>query len=364
MSSFSQQICDKFFKFLNNYRKNPKSITRTMNAFKLGLSRFKSKQNSEFAESIDSFRETLDSRPECVEMELNPTLCEYAEKEINSIKPKEELKFIEFGEDIKEKIPPEYEDEECVIIKDDYVADAERFLIKILINKEDTERVGRNLLNDDSYTQVGVFFKEVERKEGIICAIFAKNKVEPKKEEEVKKVEEEEEEEIKPVRGAMKRRNKKEEEPKVELPEGDLTELKMAFDLFDLDKAGQIDTLETFKMINDLGYNEQNPELFNIMKDLKREGRIVDWPTFASFVNKRVSDSETRKGLRNIFNCYVDDSENETISLPALKKICINLNEDDLQGEVEKLLDLKGGNIRLTFDEFYEFMNDINNKDE
>ena len=133
---------------------------------------------------------------------------------------------------------------------------------------------------------------------------------------------------------------------------------------FDVYKNGTIDTKDTVKTMIEIGFEDKNPELFKMMNDLQDLGNTVDWPTFAWHVVKRITDKDSKQGLRTIFNLYVDDTDDKTISLDSLKLICKRLNENKCKKEVDKLLDGPGSKSRLTFDEFYEFMKNRENDDE
>lgn len=324
----NEEFKKKFIKTLNLFRKKPTSIIQMMEIFKIGFLRLSRKSiNQDFATSIDEFKEILKNFKPLKELDLNDRLSEYAEKYIDGCDPDEDdVQMYMTGKKVLDKIPEEYINEDCVIVHDNLVTDPEQFLIKMLLNIEDEEKFGRKLLRDPSYTQVGVSYKLTEPSFGIICLIFAKNYA--KKEESV-----------------------------VELPEGDLTELKQAFDLFDVQEIGKIspkDTLEAMKAIN---FNEKNPELYDIMEELIDAGTLVDFPTFAWHIVDRISDKNSKKGLRRIFNLFVDDHEANTISLGALKKICKRLKEKNAEREVDNLINGPNSGATLTFDEFYQFMN-------
>lgn len=324
----SEEFQGKFIKTLNLFRKKPTSIIQMMEVFKIGFLRLSRKSvNQNFASTIDEFKEILKNFSPLKEMYLNERLSEYAEKIVESYdEDEEDLPLYTKGKQVLDKIPEEYTNEDCVIVQDTLVSDPEQFLIKMLLNIEDEEKFGRKLLRDPNYTQVGVYYKLTEPSFGALCLIFAKKYA--KKEESV-----------------------------MELPEGDLSELKQAFDLFDVQEIGKIspkDTLEAMKAIN---FNERNPELYEIMEELIDAGTLVDWPTFAWHIVDRISDKNSKKGLRRIFNLFVDDQDEGTISLGALKKICKRLKEKNAEREVDILLDGPNSGARLTFEEFYQFMN-------
>ena len=68
-----------------------------------------------------------------------------------------------------------------------------------------------------------------------------------------------------------------------------------------------------------------------------------------------ISDKSSDEGLRVIFELFVDDHVDDTVSLMNLKRIVEELQEEKGIEQVKKLLLLKGAsNARLTFPEFVD----------
>ena len=142
------------------------------------------------------------------------------------------------------------------------------------------------------------------------------------------------------------------------LPNVDLTELKQAFDLFDVNHEEEISPKDTVEAMKSLGYDKKNPELYRIMKELDTPyNATIDFPLFANHIVNAITDKYSEDGIRTIFNLFVDDPREDTISILNLKKIIEELGEKPSQAEIDRLLDIKGSvNAKLTFDEFYDFM--------
>ena len=107
-----------------------------------------------------------------------------------------------------------------------------------------------------------------------------------------------------------------------------------------------------------LGYDKKNPELYRIMKELDTpENDTIDFPLFANHIVNAITDKYSEDGIRTIFNLFVDDPNEGTISILNLKKIIEELGERQSQAEIDRLLEIKGSvNAKLTFEEFYDFM--------
>ena len=94
------------------------------------------------------------------------------------------------------------------------------------------------------------------------------------------------------------------------------------------------------------------------MKELDTPNNVtIDFPLFANHIVNAISDKYSEDGIRTIFNLFVDDPREDTISILNLKKIIEELDEKPSQAEINRLLEIKGSvNAKLTFDEFYDFM--------
>ena len=88
------------------------------------------------------------------------------------------------------------------------------------------------------------------------------------------------------------------------MPQGDLTELKQAFDLFDRDGSQTIKIEEVITAMKSMKFDETNPVLYEILNELTDKS-TVSWPKFACHVIKRLSDRKTEDGLKTIFDCLL-----------------------------------------------------------
>jgi Ca2+-binding EF-hand superfamily protein len=145
------------------------------------------------------------------------------------------------------------------------------------------------------------------------------------------------------------------------LPESDLSKLKQDFDLFDVNHEEEISPKDTVEAMKSLGYDKKNPELYRIMKELDTpDNETIDFPLFANHIINSITDKYSEDGIRTIFNLFVDDPREDTVSIINLKKIIEELGEEPSQREIDRLLEIKGSvNAKLTFDEFLDFMRKV-----
>ena len=222
-------------------------------------------------------------------------------------------------------VPRHYLKENPVLICDDGAEEPYEVINKFLLNKIDTRQCWRKTLCSSDYTQIGLAHTQKDGDNFVIC-IFAYKKA--KKHSDMA------------------------------LPEGDLSELKQAFDLFDVNHEEEISPKDIVEAMKSLGYDKKNPELYRIMKELDTpENETIDFPLFANHIISSITDKYSEDGIRTIFNLFVDDPREDTISIINLKKIIEELGEKPSQQEINRLLEIKGSvNAKLTFDEFLDFM--------
>ena len=106
-----------------------------------------------------------------------------------------------------------------------------------------------------------------------------------------------------------------------------LEEIRKAFDLFDVDGKGVINMKEIKSAIESLNYKEEEPIIYNLLEDLNDEKYTYN--QFVEFFGKQL------KGTKSMFNLFIDDQKNKTITLENLIEIAyelnVNLNIDELK---------------------------------
>ena len=316
-SRFAQNV----IKELNKFRNNPKSIQHDCELIRKGFSRIRS--GDPFLGEIEQFIKALDTMKQLPSLEYNEVLSNAAKKELPNFRGKANYKKYRRTDDIKGIVPDYYLVAKPAFLADDGADDPINVLTKILLDKQDRLKEGRDILCDPSFTQVGIAH-EVFDEENMVILIFATHYVE--------------------------------DEPKYELPPGDLTELKKAFDILDTGGKQKLDMKQIMKTLEDMQFYKTNPTLFSILKDLSDREKC-SWPKFAHFANARMTDRETKEGLSTIFNLFIDNPDKGTITFETFRRIC---NEIDCGLSEQQLSDiLQAATINgneITFKEFEEYM--------
>lgn len=144
------------------------------------------------------------------------------------------------------------------------------------------------------------------------------------------------------------------------LTEDEVLEIKEAFDLFDGDKSGEIDSEELKQALKNLGIDAKNQTLASMMADLDKDGSgKIDFDEFIDMMTAKMSDRDTREDLQKVFRLFLgDDDKAEHIELKHLKRVARELNENMSEEELDEMikradLDHDG---KVDFNEFYQIM--------
>ena len=145
------------------------------------------------------------------------------------------------------------------------------------------------------------------------------------------------------------------------LSQDEIDEIRQAFDLFDTNQTGKIDPKELKAAMQSLGFDTKNPTIFQMISELdtpdsQKKGGI-DFDTFVEAINNKLGDKETKEGIRRIFNLFIDDPQQETITLSSLRRIARELGEQMSNDELKDMLERASSNgTELSFEEFYDIM--------
>ena len=317
----SSQFAQNVLYELNKFRSSPKSIQHQCELVRKGFSRIRA--GDPFLNDIDFFLKQLDSMKQLPVLEFNEILSEAAKRELPSFRGKRGYLKYRRSNGVKGIVPEYYLVASPALAADDGADDPINVLTKILLDKQDRLKEGRDILCDPQFTQVGIAH-EVYDEENMIIMIFAREFIS--------------------------------DEPKFELPFGNITELKKAFDILDADGKEILNMNEIMETLDEMNFNKTDPTLYSIIKDLSDREKC-SWPKFAYEVNKRMTDRQSREGLRTIFNLFIDNPDLETITFDTFKKICYEIECGLSEQELNDIFKIAASNgDEITFKEFEEYM--------
>lgn len=144
------------------------------------------------------------------------------------------------------------------------------------------------------------------------------------------------------------------------LTEDEVMEIKEAFDLFDSDKSGEIDTDELKQALKNLGIDAKNQTLANMMADLDKDNSgKIDFDEFIDMMTAKMSDRDTREDLEKVYRLFLgDDDKADKIQLKHLKRVARELNENMSEEELQEMITRADLNKDqgVDFEEFYQIM--------
>lgn len=319
-------MTDKFEKAIiseiNSFRENPRSIQHQIEVLQKGISRLRA--NDPFLKEIDDFIHSINSIPKMAPLVINKTLSQIAREEVKKyIRNESSYNPYLTGAQMKGIVPSGFLEQNAALIADSGADEAETVVPKLLLNKTDKEKKGRKILCTPEYTQIGIASRESEG-ENYYIIILANEDC------------------------------KEEGEP--QLPVGDLTELKQAFDLYDHDGTQKIRIKECLEGMKSVDFDKTNPILYDIIRDLEGE-EWCSWPKFASHVYNCITDRNTDEGLRTLFDLFIDDPNKDTITFDTFKRICNEVGENMSDEEMKNILEIttQSGND-INFEDFCQYM--------
>lgn len=317
------------FKDLNEIRTQPAGFVKRLEVFKTALSRFKNASTTEMIKDIDNFNKQLTNMSETHQLVLNKGLTNAAELQLDEYERRKKFSAIFDEKDLEKRISQFVSGYSNIFQAADEGADTGSDVInKILLNKFDKEKKNRKNILDPTIKFVGIACRVVN-KENVTVIVLADNCIDKKN----------------------LKRPKNENE--------DLSDLKRAFDWFDVNKVGIIKPSEMMAAMRQLGYDLKNPSMFQICLELDTDEHKdgFDFDTFADHILFRLDDVYTDDGLRRVFNIFIDDPNQDTITLQTLKKVCRELGENYSVDQLKEMLEKASVNSNeLTFEEFSEFM--------
>ena len=145
---------------------------------------------------------------------------------------------------------------------------------------------------------------------------------------------------------------------RTELTEEQKQEIKEAFDLFDTDGSGNIDSKELKVAMRALGFEPKREEIKKLISEVDKDGTgVIDFPEFLDMMTARMSDKDTREDISKVFRLFDDDCTG-TITLRNLRRVARELGETMTDEELQEMVDRadSNGDSAVTMDDFYNIM--------
>lgn len=135
--------------------------------------------------------------------------------------------------------------------------------------------------------------------------------------------------------------------------------MRKLFRLFQ-DRNGTIDPHEVLASMQTLRLNEKNPVVYEIFEEFdtpENSRNRLDYDEFVDLLNEKLADRDSQKALSRIYELFLGDSQGETLTFEAIKKVSQDVGEEMSDSQIRELLERAGQNGKeLTYDEFCAVM--------
>ncbi|XP_077291762.1 uncharacterized protein LOC143915164 isoform X2 [Arctopsyche grandis] len=146
--------------------------------------------------------------------------------------------------------------------------------------------------------------------------------------------------------------------PKFELSDDQKNDIKEAFDLFDPNSSGSIDTKELKVAIRALGFEPKKEEIKRMIADIDKEGTgKVTFDDFLSLMTIKMAEKDIKEEIMKAFKLF-DDDETGKISFKNLKRVAKELGENLTDEELQEMIDEadRDGDGEINQEEFLRIM--------
>merc|ERR1712216_973344 len=138
-------------------------------------------------------------------------------------------------------------------------------------------------------------------------------------------------------------------------------EIKEAFDLFDTDGSGEIDSKELKVAMRALGFEPKKEEIQKVISDVDDDGSgTIEYEEFLKMMTHKILNRDPKDEILKAFRLF-DDDETGKISFKNLKRVAKELGER-MTDELQEMIDEadRDGDGEVNEEEFLRIMKKTN----
>ncbi|KAK4887091.1 hypothetical protein RN001_003362 [Aquatica leii] len=146
--------------------------------------------------------------------------------------------------------------------------------------------------------------------------------------------------------------------PKFELSDEQKTDIREAFDLFDTEGVGKIDTKELKVAIRALGFEPKKEEIKKMIADIDTQGTgKLSFDEFLQLMSIKMAEKDSKEEILKAFRLF-DDDDTGKISFKNLKRVAKELGENLTDEELQEMIDEadRDGDGEISQEEFLRIM--------
>lgn len=143
-----------------------------------------------------------------------------------------------------------------------------------------------------------------------------------------------------------------------DLTEDQKQEIREAFELFDTEGSGHIDSKELKVAMRALGFEPKKEEIRKMLSDVDKEGTgLVSYEAFLHLMASKMADRDSKEEVLKAFRLF-DDDETGKISFNNLRRVANELGENMTDEELQEMIDEadRDGDGEVSQEEFLRIM--------
>lgn len=151
---------------------------------------------------------------------------------------------------------------------------------------------------------------------------------------------------------------KKHSGTKFDLTDEQKNDIKEAFDLFDSEGSGKIDTKDLKVAIRALGFEPKKEEIKKMIADIDTKGTgKLSFEDFMQLMTVKMAEKDSKEEIMKAFRLF-DDDETGKISFKNLVRVAKELGENLTDEELREMIDEadQDGDGEISQDEFLRIM--------
>ncbi|XP_043230340.1 caltractin-like isoform X1 [Amphibalanus amphitrite] len=160
------------------------------------------------------------------------------------------------------------------------------------------------------------------------------------------------------MQSTVAKSKKKSSGPKLDLNEEQKSDIREAFDLFDTEGTGTIDSKDLKVALRALGFEPRKEEIKKMVAEVDKDnsGKIC-FDDFLALMTSKMAEKDTKEEILKAFRLF-DDDETGKISFKNLKRVSEELGENLTDEELQEMIEEADldGDSEINQDEFLRIM--------